>query len=284
MQRFSRVLLALVFFSAASSDAARVDLVSLSVGNLEKAVDFYKRVLGFHPIRVTAVEARLRLGDEVIELHASPNGKPYPPTRSNDLWFQHLAIIVSDMDKAFAKLKENHVTLLSEEGPQRIPDWNKGAGGIRACYFADPDGHPLEMLWFPPGKGQMKWQRKDALFLGIDHTAISISSTEKSLEFYEGKLGFKRQGFGENYGPEQERLNHVPGAHLRITSVRGTGGPAIEFLEYLKPGPGRSYPKEATSGDLVYTQTVVSDEPTACGAPRDCSLRDPDGHAIEVRL
>jgi len=28
--------------------------------------------------------------------------------------------------------------------PQRLPDWNKNAAGIRAFFFKDPDGHPLE--------------------------------------------------------------------------------------------------------------------------------------------
>jgi hypothetical protein len=38
-------------------------------------------------------------------------------------------------------------------------------------------------------------------------------------------------GKSENYGTEQEHLNNVFGAHLRITALRGTGGPGIELLE-----------------------------------------------------
>ena len=49
-------------------------------------------------------------------------------------------------------------------------------------------------------------------------------------------------GESENYGPEQERLNNVFGAHLRITALRAASGPGIELLEYLvAPGwPGLS--------------------------------------------
>ena len=73
-------------------------------------------------------------------------------SRGNDRWFQHVAIIVSDMGRAYARLRDHGVTHAST-GPQRLPDWNVGAAGIEAFYFRDPDGHFLEVLQFPPGKG-----------------------------------------------------------------------------------------------------------------------------------
>ena len=41
---------------------------------------------------------------------------------------------------------------------QLLPAWNPNASGIRAVYFRDPDGHPLELIQFPPGKGDPRWQ------------------------------------------------------------------------------------------------------------------------------
>src|SRR5439155_656512 len=82
-----------------------------------------------------------------------------------------------------------------------------------------PDGHALEVLWFPPGKGAAKWQRRDALFLGIDHTAIVVGDTARSLACYRDALGLVVAGESENWGPEQERLNNVAGARLRITTL-----------------------------------------------------------------
>src|SRR5262249_38354332 len=70
----------------------------------------------------------------------------------NDRWFQHVVIIVRDMDRAYAHLRAHGIAHASTE-PQRLPDWNPGAGGIKAFYFRDPDGHFLEILSFPPGKG-----------------------------------------------------------------------------------------------------------------------------------
>jgi catechol 2,3-dioxygenase-like lactoylglutathione lyase family enzyme len=93
------------------------------------------------------------------------------------------------MDKVYARLRQNKVEHASS-GPQHLPDWNKNAAGISAFYFKDPDGHPVEVLQFPPDKGLEKWHRStDKLFLGIDHTAIVVWDTDASIKFYRNLLG-----------------------------------------------------------------------------------------------
>src|SRR5574341_169508 len=214
--------------SPAQGQVTEVAAVGMTVSDIDRAVDFYSKVLSFE--KVSDVEvwgreykhlkgvfglrmrvARLRLGEEFIELteYLAPKGRPIPvDSRSHDRWFQHIAIIVSDMDRAYAWLRQHRVEHASP-APQRLPDWNPNAGGIRAFYFKDPDGHPLEVLWFPPGKGDPKWHRpSDRLFLGIDHTAIVVGDTELSLGCYRDTLGLRVAGTSENYGPEQERLNN----------------------------------------------------------------------------
>jgi catechol 2,3-dioxygenase-like lactoylglutathione lyase family enzyme len=304
----------------------RVDTVGFTVADLDRSVDFFTRVLTFQKdseVEVVGEEherlqgvfglrvriARLSLGEESIELteYLAPRGKPYPPeTRGNDRWFQHIAIIVSDMDRAYQVLRQNKIQHAST-GPQTLPEWNKNAAGIKAFYFRDPDGHFLEILQFPPGKGHPKWQRKDRLFLGIDHTAIVVADTEASLKFYRDVLGFEVIGGSENYGIEQEHLNNVFGARLRITTLRAASGPAVEFLEYLSPHDGRPYPPDARANDLAHWQTrlyvrdpgatveriraaktpfispgvvrlTTQDLPFTQGA----LVRDPDGHALQL--
>jgi catechol 2,3-dioxygenase-like lactoylglutathione lyase family enzyme len=193
----------------------------------------------------------------------------------------------------------------ASSAPQRLPDWNKNAGGIKAFYFKDPDGHPLEILWFPPGKGDAKWhQPSDRLFLGIDHTAITVGDTEASLAFYRDLLGMRVAGESENYGPEQEHLNNVFGARLRITALRAAAGPGIELLEYLAPRDGRPFPADERANDIVHRHTVlVADQagaverelrkartdfvsPSLVSPPKPgwkgFLVRDPDGHAIYI--
>jgi catechol 2,3-dioxygenase-like lactoylglutathione lyase family enzyme len=251
--------------------------------------------------------ARLRLGQEQIELteYVAPRGRPYPAdTRANDRWFQHVAIIVSDMARAYARLREHGVAYAST-GPQRLPDWNANAAGIQAYYFRDPDGHFLEILAFPPGKGLPQWQRKHALFLGIDHTAIVVGSTQAALGFYRDALGMQVAGVGENFGEEQEHLNNVFGARLRITTLRAPRGPGIELLEYLAPRDGRPTPTDLKANDVAHWQTTVASgnvaallaqqhggglvspdvvrvDPERAGFGRGLLIRDPDGHAVRV--
>lgn len=339
-KRFRQVvsLAALIFASlplvaqAPAANDAKVHIRSIgpiatTVTDMDRSVAFYSNVLGFtktserefageeleHLFGVFGSRARLvrmRLGDESIELveFIAPRGRPIPvDSRSNDLWFQHFAVIVSDMDRAYAILRQNHVEHASS-GPQRLPDWNKKAGGIEAFYFKDPDGHPLEILHFPPDKGDPKWQAKtDRVFLGIDHTAIAVSNTDRSLKFYRDLLGLRVAGESENYGNEQEHLNNVFGARLRITALRAPSGPGIELLEYLSPRDGRSFPLDEHANDVVHRQTELETEsvdsalaplrasavPFVSSGPasfRDATIgfrsgvivRDPDGHALAI--
>ena len=257
--------------------ALRIGPVVITVVDMDRSVDFYSRVLTFEKVSdrercgpefdqlygVSNAHVRtvdLKLGDEAIELlqFVGSPGAPVPgDARSNDLSFQHVAIIVSDMDRAYNVLREHHVEHISPY-PQTLPDWNRNAAGIKAFYFRDPDGHPLEVLQFPPGKGDPKWQQANGkLFLGIDHTAIAVSNTEASLAFYRTLLGLRVAGESDNYGFEQEHLNNVFGAHLRITALRSASGLGIEFLEYLAPRDGRPAPADASATDITHHETVV---------------------------
>jgi catechol 2,3-dioxygenase-like lactoylglutathione lyase family enzyme len=306
-----------------------VDAIGITVSDMDRAVAFYSNVLTFEKVSDTEVAGenyehlegvfglrmrvvRMRLGDEYIELteYLAPKGRPIPvDSRSNDRWFQHIAIIVSDMDRAYARLRENKVEFASS-GPQRLPDWNKNAAGISAFYFKDPDEHPVEVLQFPRGKGLEKWHRphsSDKLFLGIDHTAIVVWDTDASVKFYRDLLGMRVAGESENYGTEQEHLNNVFGAHLRITALRGNAGPGIELLEYLAPRDGRPFPSDEHASDVVHRQTVlltreadaaaralyasktsfvsssvVVNQTGQLGFSKAFLVRDPDGHAIEI--
>jgi len=314
-------------FGTAAPPIAAVEGVGITVSDLDRAIGFYTSVLFFELIdtfdvatdahaRLVGVPdarartARLRLGAEIIELteYRTPKGRAIPADSwSHDRWFQHIAIIVSDMDRAFAWLGRYGVSAISA-GPQRLPDWNVKAGGIRAFYFKDPDGHVLEILQFPSDKGDRKWQRgSDRLFLGIDHTAIVVADTATSLRFYRDALGLSVAGESENWGVEQERLNFVPRAHLKITTLRASRGPGIEFLQYLEPRDGRSLPWEPRSNDVVHWHTILAarepaDALRAIGAggfgliTRDAirvgmplpfsvgaMVRDPDGHVIQLR-
>jgi catechol 2,3-dioxygenase-like lactoylglutathione lyase family enzyme len=324
------LFLAVLIASAQPQDApliSGVDAINMTVSDMDRAVNFYSDVLTFKKVSDTETAGetyedlegvfgarirvvRMELGDEFIELteYLAPKGRLIPITaHSNDRSFQHIAIIVSDMNKAYSWLRQNKVEYASS-GPQRLPDWNKNAAGIHAFYFKDPDRHPLEILQFPPDKGAAKWHlAADKLFLGIDHTAIVVADTDSSLHFYRDLLGMHVVSESENYGTEQAHLNNVFGAHLRITSLRAQSGPGVELLEYLSPRDGSPFPADEHANDVVHRQTllftndavvaakqfsnahasfvssgVVAESDGQLGFKKAFVARDPDGHAILV--
>jgi catechol 2,3-dioxygenase-like lactoylglutathione lyase family enzyme len=310
-----------------SVSVAAVDTVGMTVANMDRSLLFYTGALPFQKEYDVELAGRpweqlqgvfgarlrvvgLRLGEERLELteYLTPKGRPVPPdSRGNDRWFQHVAIIVRDMDRAYAHLREHGIVYASTE-PQRLPDWNPGAGGIKAFYFRDPDGHFLEVLQFPPGKGDPKWQRAaagDHVFLGLDHTAIVVGDTDASLAFYRDTLGLRVVGEGENYGVEQEHLNNVFGVRLRITTLRATHGTGVELLEYRAPRDGRPAPIDLKANDLAHWQItmqatgltqllaptrlfalvspdVTTIDRTPLGFSRALLVRDPDGHGVRL--
>jgi len=303
-----------------------VESVGMTVQDMKRSLAFYTGVLPFEKVYDVEIAGRpweqlegvfgacarvvgLRLGDERLELteYLAPKGRPMPAdSRGNDRWFQHVAIIVRDMRAAYARLRERGATHAST-GPQRLPDWNPGAGGIEAFYFRDPDGHFLEVLQFPPGKGDAKWHRDGpALFLGIDHTAIVVDDTDAALAFYRDTLGLRVAGGGENYGVEQEHLNNVFGVRLRITTLRAAEGAGVELLEYRAPRDGRPAPLDLKANDVAHWQITMRatgpaallapsrrfalvspdvtsiDDASALGFTSGLLVRDGDGHAVRI--
>ncbi|WP_392535561.1 VOC family protein [Nostoc sp. C117] len=304
----------------------RIRAIGLTVTNCNRSVDFYTQALAFELVSDITVEGQdysdlegvtkakiriitLRLGDELIELmeYLNIQGKPIPSdSQSNDRWFQHLAIVVSDMDRAYAHLRSFSIEPISV-APQTIPPGNQASGGVRAFKFKDPDGHDLELIWFPPDKGKDKWhQNSNRLFLGIDHSAIAISNTEQSLHFYRDLLGMQIDSRSLNWRPTQSRLDNLPEAEVKITALRPVeDGMGIELLDYIVPGKGRSMPSDWKSCDIAHIQIelvvnnleqlvdklrhngvqfvssrIVQFTNSVSPYRKRCLVKDPDGHAI----
>jgi len=301
--------------------------IEITVSDADRALKFYSEVLSFEKVSDQTVHdtnylrlegasasgvrvVRMRLGDEYVDLVQFPGtqGRSVPAdSRSNDRWFQHIAIVVSDMQRAYERLRDAHVEQISS-GPQRLPDWNVNAAGIEALYFRDPDRHALELIHFPPDKGQSKWHAPaNKLFLGIDHSAIAIGDTNTSLRFYRDLLGLPIVGTSDNSGIEQEHLSGVPGAVVHITSLRASSGPGIELLEYRSPQDGRPISPDERATDLVHWEITLMTA-NAKGASEELRrdharfmspdlitlneaelgfregfvARDPDGHALRI--
>jgi catechol 2,3-dioxygenase-like lactoylglutathione lyase family enzyme len=259
---------------------SRVDLIS---ADPERLAAFYE-ALGFtrspsvrsHPEE--DMRMALRLGEQRIDLlRPSRMGAPYPPAVPGwSLWFQHCAIVVSDMGRAFAKLQtQTGWTAISMDGPQRLP---QSSGGVTAFKFQDPEGHPLELIAFPRGYAPDQWRRAHggAVFLGIDHSAISVSDTDSSTDFYK-QLGLSRTGGSMNIGAEQARLDGLRDAEVEVTALspRRHATPHVELLRYRGDFIRDTAPLSPI--DVAATRLVFEVE-TGSGQGTSSLVRDPDGH------
>src|SRR5215831_5360827 len=313
-------------------EVQRVKMIGFTVGNVDSEVDFFTKVLQFEKIADFRVLGRaydkmqgvfnvnmrvvhLRLGEQIVELTeyvAPPTGRPIPvPSYSNDAWFQHLAIVVSDMDAAYKVLQDNNVRQISSY-PITIPQTNPGAAGIQAIKFHDPEHHDLELIHFPPGKGDPLWQRPTSrLFLGITHTAMTVESSEREVAFYRDLLGLRVGGVTLNGGETQEVLDNLFNDTCLVTEMMPVSAPAhIELLDYKTPLGGRPMPTDTAANDLWHWQTTVVTKDIAAvagrlrnagvrfvtpdvlaipeeaqaqlGFKKALMVRDPSGHAIRL--
>lgn len=227
--------------------------------------DSYAALLGLPGARLKVV--RLALGAErlelleVLELAAGQRpGRPFPAdSRSTDLWFQHICIVVRRLEQASAGVRALLAAGALEpisSAPQRLPAWNAGAAGIEAFKLHSPEGHCLELLAFPADKGEARWHHTGgpALVLGIDHSAIGCSDSARSCRFYDELLGLRLGGHSLNHGPEQDGLDGVVDTRVQINSHRCPTGAGIECLAYQSPAGGRAMPDDLGPQDRAHGQ------------------------------
>ena len=289
-----------------SMKARRVARVDFTATDLSRARRFYEG-LGFiataKPASVDAAELALlglpdaraerltlRLGaQEVRFVRFDPPGRPYPEGgTATDLWFQHIAIPVSDMAEAHARALAAGARPITRDGPQTLP---ANTGGVTAFKFRDPEGHPLELLFFPEGTGAEAWHARNvgSPFLGIDHTAIAVGDAARAQTFFEG-LGLTAGRATHNTGVEQERLDDVAGSRCRVVPMQPSGKPPhVELLGY-EVGTRRPMPEGTRADDVWATRTWIEvaslsgDGLTRAaslpGGVRAALVHDPDGHLV----
>ena len=260
---------------------------------------FYESALGFRQLAVEHISgARSRerfgvsgrtlritlgLGAQRVKLlqFVDQPGRPYPEGGSaSDLIFQHFAIVVSDMAAAMAMLGgTTGWTPISAGGPQQLP---ASSGGVVAFKFRDPEGHPLELLAFPPAAMPARWRSASGqgLFLGIDHSAICVADSVRSIAFYEA-LGLTVANRSVNDDPAQARLDDLDAPVLDVTAMDvDQTPPHLELLAY-RDNRQRGAP-DLRANDVAATCLVFESEPQTGREMPVRNLVDPDGHHLAI--
>lgn len=293
--------------------------VELTVGDLDRTAGFFREglgldagperrgcdpawnaLLGLDPDTVMRT-ADIRFARELLRLVAfDPPGAPYPePRASNDPWFEHVALVAGDIQAVWSRLERAGPGTVTRGTPVLLPP---NTGSVTAFKFRDPEGHPLELISFPDGVGDRRWQHGGSGIRGFDHTAIAVSDLDPSLAFYTGLLGLRVGGQSLNQGPEQDRLDGLTGCRVDVVALRPTSVPTphVELLHYRMP-PARAAAARPAANDAASVRQIykvddleglavrleaagtafVSNGIVGLGAGASAvCLQDPDGHMV----
>jgi glyoxylase I family protein len=140
--------------------------------------------------------------------------------------------------------------------------------------------------------------------LAADHTGITVSNLERSLEFWRDVLGFEFSHRAHQVGQMAEEITGVKGAELKLAVVKAPGGHKIELLEYLAPRDRNHVDRKPCDVGHVHVALVINDLEAvleriaasgwkAAGEPQTLKsgpnagkrvvyVRDPDGTTIEL--
>ena len=115
--------------------------IAVKTTDIERSLAFYRDVLGMtERRRLHFADGRylimLGLGETCVELFGGGKPKDMVEDR-NEIGLTHLALTVDDVDREYARIKALGYHFYIE--PRTIQ-------GLRAAFFRDPDGIPVELL------------------------------------------------------------------------------------------------------------------------------------------
>jgi catechol 2,3-dioxygenase-like lactoylglutathione lyase family enzyme len=114
----------------------RLDLVFYWVSDMERAVAFYRDVLGLELLRQdSATWAEFDAGGRRFALHLAGDGQPVRAGGATAVF------AVGDLDRAMAELSSRGITSVHEGDVE---------GYARFASFLDPDGNTIQLIEYAP--------------------------------------------------------------------------------------------------------------------------------------
>jgi catechol 2,3-dioxygenase-like lactoylglutathione lyase family enzyme len=139
--------------------------------------------------------------------------------------------------------------------------------------------------------------------IAADHTGITVSNLERSLDFWQNLLGFQLSHTAHQTGAMAQEITGVPGAELKLAVVKAPNGHKIELLQYLAPPDRKHVAVRPCDIGSVHVALIVDDLDSVlskiaesgwkvAGKPQTLQtgpnagkrviyVRDPDGTTIE---
>jgi catechol 2,3-dioxygenase-like lactoylglutathione lyase family enzyme len=117
----------------------------------EASAAFFTEIMGLPPAQRIGPFAVVQVGDTSLDYM---NIEDYRSSANGEIASHHYAFLISEaeFDEIFARIRERRLPYWADPGRQerdRINTWDGGRG----LYFADPNGHLLEIITRPYGSG-----------------------------------------------------------------------------------------------------------------------------------
>jgi lactoylglutathione lyase len=232
-----------------------IQTVTVSVSNLDRALKFYRDLLGFKVLRQESPEEGVTAhfldvgNDHTLRLlsfdSATKPGNWIPDDLQTGL--RHLGFKVRDVDATTARFKQAgvHFTL----------DPLDATGGVRIAFFEDPDGTLLEIVQNElqyhvegPAIGKLPPLSPSGDTLLFDHVAVSVSNLDSALAFYTALLGYSMIG----------QLLFKDSRGFVITYLKA-GNAVLELFSFSAPTQENPSTHDLSVLGLKYVTLAVSD-------------------------
>ena len=302
---------------AAQSPVVGVGNFSHIVGNMDRAIEFYRDVIGLEmsgqPGAFSGNPAIMSLGNtpgaqsratmlkvpgsalgvEIIE-YKDIDRKPVQP-RFQDPGAATLILTVRDLDAIVARVKKSQGRIQTLSGvPAAIQ------GGSKTIFLQDPDGFFIELSQRTPAPETTAPATANVIGGNFE---IMVADTDKTMRLYKEALGFEPQA-STAFNGNKLLMDTVgtPGAQFKrsVATIPGTSV-FIAFLEFKdidrKPihtrtqDPGQPILQlrvrdvdaaakawKTAGGEIVST----NGEPVSIGTNKIVLLRDPNGLMLEI--
>jgi catechol 2,3-dioxygenase-like lactoylglutathione lyase family enzyme len=183
------------------------------------------------PIPGTAAPGGTDMMIEAIEIKGIKS-QPFNPPLS-DPGASYLELVVSDLDKTLALLKDEHYPVITVGGnPIELSGWPGMAGKIRAVFVRDPDGYPVELIEQTPAP--VTTAAPGSKVLGA-RVAVVVDNLETTCRFYQNLVGpdFKFWVSPTLMGDKAREDLTNTSDQFRLAMAMVPGSPVImEFIEY----------------------------------------------------
>lgn len=226
---------------------ARLCQIALSVTDLRRSVDWYRKALGLLPagtirqmvtdgpalvsglpecsLHVWCVVDRQEWMQFEIMEFARPRKRLLPADwRPSDLGYSAIGLHVEDFDASLECLNRTSGRLLTD--PLKVP------GHRRVC-VRDPDGIVLELMEDDVRAVQARPRPHELVPTTVRSVTVSVASLERARRFWVEGLGCQETSV-KLHCPEHERLWGLRGAR-RESLVLWAGDVLIELVRYERP-------------------------------------------------